>query len=92
MMALDTDRDGVLSAAEIAAASANLKKLDRNEDGKVDRVELRPPRRDGDGEGDKKGFRPRRGPDAQDGQGQGPRGQGQGRRRLPPPPPQDQES
>ena len=42
MQALDTDRDGTLSAAELSAATANLKKLDKNNDGKVDQEELRP--------------------------------------------------
>lgn len=43
MMILDTDRDGELSAAEIEAASAALKTLDKNGDGKLDHFELRPP-------------------------------------------------
>ena len=42
IQALDTDRDGELSAAEISAATANLKKLDKNNDGKIDREEQRP--------------------------------------------------
>jgi hypothetical protein len=74
LFALDTDRDGVLSAAEIAAASENLKKLDHNEDGVIDRVELRPPppprqRGDGEGEGGEDGCRPRRGPEGEEGDG-----------------------
>lgn len=40
--ALDVNRDGELSADEIAAASKNLAKLDKNGDGVIDRVELRP--------------------------------------------------
>jgi Ca2+-binding EF-hand superfamily protein len=40
--ALDADSDGLLSAEEIENASAALKKLDRNEDGKIDFVEMRP--------------------------------------------------
>ncbi len=37
--AIDTNQDGVLSAAEIAGASAELKKLDKNGDGKLSRDE-----------------------------------------------------
>jgi hypothetical protein len=39
LAALDTDRDNVLSAAEIAKAPAALKKLDTNRDGKLDAEE-----------------------------------------------------
>jgi hypothetical protein len=39
--ALDTDKDGVLSAAEIAHASTVLKALDANEDGVLTPTELR---------------------------------------------------
>ena len=53
MAALDADKDGALSASEIANAAAALKKLDKNGDGKVGRDEirtelekLRPPRRE----------------------------------------------
>lgn len=38
----DTDRDGVLSADEISAASEALGKLDRNGDGQITREEMRP--------------------------------------------------
>ena len=54
MRAIDANHDGVLSAEEIAGASAALKKLDKNEDGKIDKKELQPPRpqrRGGEGEG-----------------------------------------
>lgn len=54
MAALDTDKDGTLSAGEIAAAPENLAKLDKNGDGKLDRGELFPP--------PPKGQRPPRGP------------------------------
>ncbi len=40
--ALDADRDGVISADEIANASAALKTLDRNQDGMIDFLEMRP--------------------------------------------------
>ena len=53
MAALDADKNGALSADEIANAAAALKKLDKNGDGKVGRDEirtelekLRPPRRE----------------------------------------------
>jgi Ca2+-binding EF-hand superfamily protein len=42
LQALDTDKNGELSAAEIAQASVALKTLDRNGDGKVGADELRP--------------------------------------------------
>lgn len=41
MQALDTDKDGELSAAEIAAAPTALKTLDKNSDGKLSADELR---------------------------------------------------
>jgi len=40
--ALDTDRDGVISAAEIRASAAALKTLDTDADGRVSADELRP--------------------------------------------------
>lgn len=40
---IDENRDGVLSAEEIANASEALKQLDRNEDGQLTQEELRPP-------------------------------------------------
>lgn len=42
LVALDTNRDGELSAAEIANAATALKKLDHNKDGKIDKHELHP--------------------------------------------------
>lgn len=48
MAVLDADQDGELSAAEIENAAAALKKLDQNEDGKLTRDELRPPRAAGE--------------------------------------------
>lgn len=70
MAALDTNKDGTIDAAEIAAASESLKKLDKNGDGSITGDELHvrpggpggpppgdPPRR---GDGDKKGERPGR--------------------------------
>ena len=58
LMALDADRDGELSEAEIANASAALAKLDQNKDGKLSRQELRPRRPEGVGD------RPGRSPEA----------------------------
>jgi len=43
-MALDTDHDGQLSAAEITHATAALKTLDRDGDGILSGDELHPPR------------------------------------------------
>jgi hypothetical protein len=43
MMALDTERDGALSADEIAAAATQLLTLDTDGDGALSREELRPP-------------------------------------------------
>ena len=43
MRALDTDRNGELSAEEIAQAPAGLKELDANGDGKITQDELMPP-------------------------------------------------
>lgn len=42
LLALDTDHDGTLSAAEIAAASASLAKLDANGDGQLTSLEFLP--------------------------------------------------
>jgi len=47
MAALDANGDGILDETEVANASAALKKLDKNHDGKIDREELRPPRPEG---------------------------------------------
>ena len=82
--ALDANHDGVIDADEIANASAALKKLDKNGDGKLTPDELRPQRPQGmRGPGQGQG-----GPDQQ-GQGRGPgqgHGPGQGQEgQLPPP-------
>ena len=42
--ALDTDANGEISAEELANATESLKKMDANNDGKLDREELRPQR------------------------------------------------
>jgi Ca2+-binding EF-hand superfamily protein len=42
LRALDADRDGVISASEIANATKTLMTLDRNKDGKLSEDELRP--------------------------------------------------
>ncbi len=67
----DTNRDGVVSAEEIAAAPAVLRRHDRNGDGRLSGDELRPrpPRRkDGDASGPAEGagdrMPPPPGPDA----------------------------
>lgn len=39
--AIDTDKDGTLSTAELAKASASLRSLDKDGDGAIDRNELR---------------------------------------------------
>lgn len=70
MAALDANHDGVIDGKEIANASAALKSLDKNGDGKLTTDELRPQRPQGGPGGDA---------GARGGQG-GPRGpQGQGR-------------
>ena len=85
--ALDTNKDGTISADEIKNAPAALKKLDKNKDGKLSRDELRPqfdrrpggPGGRGQGEGRRRPDgdrrpdegRPPRRPD-----GEGPRGEG----------------
>jgi len=63
MAALDANHDGVIDADEIASASAALRKLDKNGDGKLTMDELRPLRPEGApaGEGQP---RPRRQPPA----------------------------
>ena len=75
MAALDANKDGELSAAEIDLAIVALKKLDKNNDGKLDRSEMgagdRGPEGQGPGPGDR---RPEgRGPGMEGGPG-GPRG------------------
>jgi hypothetical protein len=80
--ALDTDKDGTISAAEIDNAPESLKTLDKNHDGKITMEELRPPRPEGDGQkgpGDKNQRGP--GGDGQGGKG-GPR-DGGGERKGP---------
>lgn len=47
MEALDRDRDGQLSEAEIAGAAQSLMKLDRDGDGRLSKEELRPAPRGG---------------------------------------------
>ena len=73
MIALDKDRDGRLSAAEIADAPKALKALDRDGDGALGPDELRPPRPPG-GPGGRGpgGPPPRGGPPGGPGGGPGP--------------------
>jgi len=78
MRVLDADKDGKLSAKEIAGATNALLTLDKNGDGQLTRAELRPPRpprREGaEGAPDAKGGadRRRRGPGGRGGPGDGP--------------------
>lgn len=51
LMALDTDRNGELSAAEITNAAAALKALDQNRDGRLTRDEMMPGAAQPSGEG-----------------------------------------
>lgn len=53
--ALDTNGDGIISADEIANASASLLTLDKNGDGQLTRDELMPPRPPHDGPPDAEG-------------------------------------
>ncbi len=46
MEALDTDKDGTISADELKNAVESLTKLDKNSDGKLSEDEVRPPRGD----------------------------------------------
>jgi hypothetical protein len=56
MQALDADKDGSISEAEMKNAAAALKALDKNGDGKLSPEELRPPSREGEGrEGNRAG-------------------------------------
>jgi len=64
--ALDLNKDGELSAEEIAKASESLKTLDKNGDGKLTQDELRPPRPP-EGEGGGRGRPPGGGPPPQGG-------------------------
>ncbi len=54
MATLDENGDGALDAKEIADAPQDLKKLDKNNDGKLTSDEIRPPRPAGAPEGEKK--------------------------------------
>jgi hypothetical protein len=60
--ALDTNKDGVIDADEIAKSSESLKTLDKDSDGKLTREEVMPERRGGPrgerGEGRKRGPKP----------------------------------
>jgi hypothetical protein len=49
MEALDANKDGVIDEKEIANASAALKSLDKNQDGKLTMDEIHPPRPGGPG-------------------------------------------
>jgi hypothetical protein len=94
--ALDANHDGVIDAVEIANASAALKALDRNGDGKLTPDEFmgpRPPRADGPGNGPRgfgRGPGGNAGPDGDNRPPGPPPGYGNGNR-LPPGPPPGQE-
>ncbi len=66
--ALDTNRDGVLSAEELDGAGASLKKLDTNGDGKITEEEIRAAMPQGFGRGGREGGR------REGGREEGPRG------------------
>ena len=59
VIALDADKDGVISVKEIENAAAALKTLDKKNDGKLTREELRP---QFDGRSSSRGRRSFRGP------------------------------
>ena len=59
-IALDTNKDGVISAGEIDAAASSLKKADKNGDGKISADELRPNSGGRGGRSSSKGRRGRR--------------------------------
>lgn len=84
--ALDANHDGTIDESEIANASAALRQLDKNGDGKLTPDELRPPRPEGQG-----GPRGQNGPGGQVGSsGQGGQGgqRGEGDEGRPPRGPQ----
>lgn len=60
ILALDTNKDRVLSADEIAAAASSLKTLDTNNDGAITTEELRP-QRPGNAPAQRPANRPARG-------------------------------
>jgi hypothetical protein len=61
MRAIDADGDGELSAKEIEGAVEAIKKLDKNNDGKIGKDEMAPPKRKGEGGKGAEGKRPKRG-------------------------------
>ena len=79
-VALDLDHDHEISSEELETATASLKKLDKNGDGKLTPEEYRPPRPDQQGRGpgprDGQGPREGRGPREGDGPRAGAKGGG----------------
>lgn len=76
LAALDADKNGELSAEEIANAATALKALDKDGDGKISKEELRPampPRPEGPGAGKGEGPRGPRPDGAPRGEGKPPR-------------------
>lgn len=84
MEVLDANHDGIIDSNEIANASAALKKLDKNGDGKLTPDELRPhwPRRDGN----RGGRPPGPGPGPDGGPDNAPKGGPSGDQPAQPPP------
>lgn len=64
--ALDTDRDGSISASELAAAAKSLQALDRNGDGRLTSDEVRPQMGGRGGRGRGEGPGESAGPDAEE--------------------------
>jgi hypothetical protein len=90
--ALDANHDGVIDEKEIKNASAALKKLDKNDDGKITMEELRPPgSKPPQGGDNQNGPRPPRGQNFRGERPDGPPpGDGQGPQRRGPRPQEDQ--
>lgn len=82
--ALDTDKNGEISAEELAKATESLKTLDKNADGKLTEEELRPqfggrgPGGQGGPGGRPEGGRGPGGPGGPDGRPEGGRPRGEG--------------
>jgi len=83
IVALDANKDGTISADELANASAAVKSLDKNGDGAIQVEELRPKPPEGEGkDGERKGPPP--GGQRPDGERKGPGPGGPGPGGIPP--------